>query len=136
MFIEWLKNHVKGSPVIVEGVTDLYMWGSRISVNTGLPTVIGWDWHQRQQRCGIVECDEVKNRINDVNLLYSSENITQAMEIIDQYHIDLIYIGELEKLYYSELGLSKFESLEKMGKLIKVYNKNPVTIYKVSKTEY
>ena len=71
-----------------------------------------------------------------MNLLYSSENITQAMEIIDQYHIDLIYIGELEKLYYSELGLSKFESLEKMGKLIKVYNKNPVTIYKVSKTEY
>tara|TARA_B100001123_G_scaffold451094_1_gene626859 strand:- start:34416 stop:36419 length:2004 start_codon:yes stop_codon:yes gene_type:complete len=134
--IKWIMNNIHDTPIILEGNTPNYRWGGRISIYTGLPTVIGWDWHQRQQRCGIVECDEVKNRINDVNLLYSSENITQAMEIIDQYNIDLIYIGELEKLYYSELGLSKFESLEKMGKLIKVYNKNPVRIYKVLKTEY
>ena len=66
--INWFRQNVSGAPVIVEGVTDLYMWGNRISINTGLPAVIGWDWHQKQQRAKYTR--SIESRIFDVKKFY------------------------------------------------------------------
>ncbi len=44
----FMQDQIKGSPVIVEGNTQEYRWGSRFSIYTGLPSVIGWSWHVRQ----------------------------------------------------------------------------------------
>ena len=48
--IDWMLVNFKGLPVVAEAVTPIYRWGSRISIYTGFPTVIGWNWHQQQQR--------------------------------------------------------------------------------------
>ena len=47
---KWINNNINGNPVIVEASKELYSWSSNVSINTGLPAVLGWDWHQKQQR--------------------------------------------------------------------------------------
>ncbi|RPH55228.1 MAG: hypothetical protein EHM81_15025, partial [Chloroflexi bacterium] len=60
--IRWMQDNVKGSPVIVESNCTEYRWCTRYTIYTGLPGVVGWNWHQRQQR-GFVEPLIIENRI-------------------------------------------------------------------------
>src|SRR5690606_15143990 len=49
--INWMNHNIDGAPVIVEASFGTYRCnGSRVSINTGLPAVIGWVRHERQQR--------------------------------------------------------------------------------------
>ena len=107
--IEWIREIVQGSPVILEGRAPLYRWGGRISVYTGLPSIVGWDWHQTQQRMAFGQ--EVNNRGQVVDLIYNTENQNDAIELMDYYDVRYIVLGELEYLYYQGSGLRKFDDM-------------------------
>ncbi len=124
--IEWLQQNVEGSPVIVEGLTDLYRWGGRVSINTGLPAVIGWDWHQRQQRVNYAWA--VTERRQQVDRFFRTGSITEAVELLDRFDVRYVYIGELERVTYPPDGLDKFARMEAFG-LSPVYSEGEVTIY-------
>ncbi|MDP3982954.1 MAG: DUF2298 domain-containing protein [bacterium] len=129
--IMWLRETVVGSKVIVEATTPTYRWGSRVSVYTGLPTVIGWDWHEIAHR---FQSQEVGQRVADVEELYNTQETDLFLSLIHKYNIEYIYVGELERAYYEETGLKKFKELD--GKIItKVYANQGVTIYKIIKND-
>ncbi|MBI4297091.1 MAG: glycosyltransferase family 39 protein [Chloroflexi bacterium] len=107
--IRWLRENVSGSPMIAEGVTPDYSWGSRISVYTGLPTIVGWGWHQEQQRWGYQE--QVKVRQQDVRALFADPSPKEALALLRKYNVSYIYVGTLERLYYPGDGLAKFEAM-------------------------
>ena len=109
--IRWLQDHVQGSPVIVEAHTGEYRWGSRISINTGLPAVIGWNWHQRQQR-EFVPGNDIWGRVGEVQQFYESEEIIDARDFLKKYQVEYIIVGQLEQAYYPETGLAKFENFD------------------------
>ncbi|MGE3798841.1 MAG: DUF2298 domain-containing protein, partial [Thermomicrobiales bacterium] len=127
--ITWLRENVDGSPVILEAVTPLYRWGSRISVYTGLPTVIGWDWHQTQQRPGMQSL--VDRRKSDVSQIFAETRSFESIRpLLDRYNVEYIYVGPLERAYYPASALAKFDEAVDEGMLTLVYDENGVRIYR------
>jgi len=107
--IRWLQEHGKGLPVIVEAHAPEYRWGSRFSIYTGLPTVIGWAWHQRQKRNTVPE-QWIYGRIDDVRQFYTTTDDAAAAAFLKRYGISYIIVGELERIFYPGPGLGKFEA--------------------------
>jgi len=131
--IHWLLDNVKGSPVIAEANTEsrgLYRWGSRVSIYTGLPTIIGWRWHQVQQRSAMPET-WIDERIRDVQRLYSDTDTQVALEILRKYEVSYVYLGDVERIYYPGPGLDKFEVMRAQGQLKLAYHNERVRIYEV-----
>jgi uncharacterized membrane protein len=104
-----MQDNIPGSPVVLEANTGLYKWGSRVSIYTGLPTVAGWDWHQRQQRGDYAWM--VEERVRDVQQMYESPDVNALLPLLRKHHVQYVYVGPLERVYYSEAGLRKFRDL-------------------------
>ena len=127
--IRWLQQNVEGSPVVLEGLTPNYRWGGRISIYTGLPTIVGWGWHQEQQRWGYRWA--VNERINQVNTIYNTTDTETALRLLREYDVRYIVVGQLERLYYEEQGLAKFENGLLDGNLERVFENEDVKIYRL-----
>ncbi len=128
--IEWLRANVQGSPVVLEGNAPLYRWGSRISVYTGLPTVIGWDWHEKQQR-SIIDGAIIDRRIETVRTIYDTLDEKVALEALQRYRVKYIYVGDLERAYYDAQGLAKFDAMAQLGVVKIVYENDHVKVYEL-----
>jgi len=129
--IVWLQDNVFGSPVILEGLGEReYLWSNRYSIYTGLPTVVGWNWHQRQQRAA-AGAGEVEQRRRDVNELYWTSDLARARDILEQYDVRYVIVGPYERLYYEPPGLAKFETMVTSAVLDVAYDQRGVTIYRV-----
>jgi len=110
--IRWMQDNVIGSPVIVEANCTEYRWCTRFSIYTGLPGVVGWNWHQRQQR-GIF-APSVQERVNQVGLFYATPDIQQALNFLKKFDVKYIVVGQLERNVYPPIdletdGFAKFE---------------------------
>ena len=131
--IRWMQDNVKGSPVIVEANCSEYHWCTRYTIYTGLPGVVGWNWHQRQQR-GIF-APNVQLRVDDVGVFYSTPDLQQALNFLKKYEVKYIVVGQLERNIYPPAeptmdGLAKFEQYN--GKYWNaVYRDANTTIYEV-----
>ena len=126
--INWLRSNVQGTPVIAEGISPLYRWGSRVSIYTGLPTIIGWDWHQTQQRFDYQNL--ISERTAQVRRLFTTSNQQEALNILKEHNVSYIYVGQLESNYYPAAGLDKFDQMSQNA-LELVYDSNGVKIYRV-----
>lgn len=128
--IGWLLRNVAGSPVVLEASVPPYRWGARIAKYTGLPTVLGWDWHQKQQRGDFAWM--IDQRLRDVRTIYNDPNPDVALELLQRYDVKYVYVGGLERAYYDSLGLRKFETMLASGSIEQVYNADDVIIYEVN----
>ena len=129
--IRWLQDNVRGSPVVLEGHTPTYRWGGRISKYTGLPSVIGWQWHQEQQRWNAR--GQIAHRIYQVRRMYETTDADEALSLMREHGVEYVYVGQLERLYYPGDGIGKFER-SMNDALDKVYENGEVAIYRVRDT--
>ncbi len=125
--VRWLQDHVQGSPVILEAHADQYHWGGRISIYTGLPTVLGWPWHQIQQREAYAFA--IHDRARHVREIYETSDSDRAIDLLRQYEVSYVVVGDLERIYYDGEGLNKFKEMGKSGLSRKVFENQGVVIY-------
>ena len=128
--ILWTRDHVRGSPIIMEGITPVYGWGNRFSIYTGLPAVVGWDVHQGQQRLGY--SDQVTQRRADVDSFYNTHDTRLALQILRRYDVRYVFVGQLERHYYDRAGLAKIPELPGVSR---VYDRAGVQIYRVDRAD-
>lgn len=122
--MQWLSQQPLG--VVSEAIGGSYSEFARVSTRTGMPTVLGWPGHEGQWRGGYTE---VGSREDDIRDLYSSDDWSQTMLIIERYNIRYIYLGYLEKSLYETDG-EKFRT-----NLPVVYENNNVAIFEVPANE-
>lgn len=130
--IQWIQRHIPGSPVLAEGYSDNYYRSitNRVAMYTGLPNIIGWSGHQRQQRAALPG-HMIDTRIQDVHRLYNSTNIPETTSIIHKYDVAYIYVGQLEWVLYNPEGLVKFQQMANDGMLEEIYHNDGTSIYRV-----
>ena len=123
--IAWLNENVIGAPVILEAPGDqfkAYVYESRVSAHTGLPTPLGWGGHEHQWRG---DYDEPARREPDIETIYTSVDASEVLTLLDKYDINYVYVGPVERARYPAAGLVKFAQLMET-----VYDTGTVTIYR------
>lgn len=136
--IDWLNRNVDGSPVIAEASIGPYRCnGSRISIGTGLPTIIGWERHQQQQRYR----ELLPERVADVRTLYTSSDPAEKEAILRKYNVAFVVVGDIEREYIvpngndcqateSPAGVEAFDAM--VGSTLEpVFTGNDTVIYRV-----
>ena len=132
--IEWFNDEVPGSPVIAEASIGPYRGnGSRFSIATGLPTIIGWDNHETQQRFA----EQLEGRTADVERLYDSASPDEKLEILRRYGVEYVVVGGIERHWApggtpwaSSDGIAAFEPM--VGSSLEVaFRSGETVVYKV-----
>jgi len=121
--ILWLQKNIKGQPIILEAVGESYTDFARVSANTGLLTIIGWPVHEWLWRGSY---DEPGKRREEVRKIYEDNNFQETKNLLQQYQVNYIFLGALEKQQYKNLNQEKFDQLGKV-----VYQSGNTKIYRL-----
>lgn len=110
--IDWLNENVSGMPVVLEANGDSYTDYQRVSVMTGLPTVLGWRTHEWLWKGDTILLDK---RAEDIRLIYTSEDEALVKELLDKYDIAYIYVGKLECEKFLDIN---HEMIKELGTVV------------------
>jgi YYY domain-containing protein len=130
----WMQDNLQGTPVVAESAAapEYRSLRNRVPMYTGLPSILGYNYHQKQQR-SILGSEVVDRRVADVNQLFTTIDPNQAMSLIRKYDVSYVIVGYPERLYYPAQGLAKFDQMVSAGLLRVVYKNEHVTLYQVVK---
>jgi YYY domain-containing protein len=120
---EWANREIVGIPVVLEAHGASYQAFSRVSMNTGLPTLLGWEYHLFQQGRSR---DEIDARARDVREIYQGTDTARLDALLRNYRVDYIFVGPLERQTY---GSGVAERFANSGLVEAVFKSGDVTIF-------
>jgi uncharacterized membrane protein len=133
--IDWLASNARGTPVVVEASGGSYQQQfGRVSSMTGLPTLLGWPFHEQQWRGTF---DAQAGRQADLDAIYGCRRNGQKCDptapdpkalqaLLDKYSVTYVYVGPSEREAYGQLDLGRFNSVMDVA-----FKNNSVVIYRV-----
>ncbi|MBP7402039.1 MAG: hypothetical protein KBA30_05425, partial [Clostridia bacterium] len=94
--IEWMNENISGQPVILEMFGKSYRDNCRISVFTGLPTVLGWETHEHLWRTSKDTPDAwasvVSPRQSEILRFYAGLDEEDAAAFLSKYRIRYVVV--------------------------------------------
>ena len=122
----WLNQNIEGSPVTLEANGDSYTDYARVSVITGLPTVLGWYVHEWLWRGNT---DIVDKRAADILTIYTATDQEQVVTLLQKYKVEYIYVGKLELDKYKSVNDTLLKGLGEVVFLSEVTNDKKYETY-------
>lgn len=129
--IDWLRRNARGTPIILEAHQPSYQWAGRIATFTGMPTLLGWEWHQIQQRSAVNAGPVINYRQQIIATIYNTPDPDTALAALRRYGVEYIYVGGVERQLYSAEGLAKFATLASRGDADIVFRQGESVIYRL-----
>ncbi len=105
--IAWINENITGRPVMLEANGDSYTYANRVSVTTGLPTVLGWFTHEWLWKDSY---DMANQRAEVVNQMYTADTETMR-SLFEEYDVEYVYVGEQERIKFGEINEAALKSL-------------------------
>lgn len=96
--IQWLKTNAPDTATIVEATGGSYTEAGRVSMATGLPTLLGWDFHEQQWRGNY---EEPGKRQPLIAQIYQSTDQQAVAKILADYNVSFVFLGDLERQKYN-----------------------------------
>jgi len=124
---EWINENVPGIPVIAEAHGPSYQDYTRVSMNTGLPTVLGWDYHVHQRAH---RWPDIRRRKADLETLYTSDNKEVVKGVLQRYNVALVYVGGVERRSHAGGNTANFKQWDDL--LTPVYTNRGVHVFAVN----
>ncbi len=100
----------------------MYSGVSRISIFTGMPSLVGWGYQVGQQSG---RGTQVNERYRSAGIIYNSDSSSVALAELKKYNVNFIYVGTIEKKLYPR-NLGKFIEIAEP-----VYKNEEATLYKL-----
>lgn len=110
---DWINANVTGTPTIAEAFGPSYQEYSRVSMHTGLPSILGWEYHVQQRGS-----KDTAERKADLLTLYTSLDIHKRMQVLNKYNAGLIIVGRQERAAYGTAVEEEFLKHSEYFKLV------------------
>ena len=105
---QWINKNIVGTPALLEATGAPYQADpfSRVAMNTGLPILLGWEYHVSQRGLDSKDLDQRRRAVREI---YTTTDAVAAFNLLQQYNIELVYVGDRERQAFPGRGLLKFE---------------------------
>lgn len=133
--MQFLRNYTINQPArrgtVLEANGMNYSWANRVSTFTGLPTIVGWPFHELQWRGNLPEL-EIWERWLDMSRIYETTDRAKALELLKKHNVRYVFVGQAENgsrsLYSDMREFKKYpaDGLKKFGEFMKTIYADPV----------
>lgn len=110
VLVDWLRANVRGIRVVAEAPGIDYQWTSRISWLTGLPTPLGWAYHETQQRRAFTP--KIEMRRIDMLELYTTQDPRTMARVLATYDVAYLVYGTQERRLASPASAAALASFD------------------------
>jgi YYY domain-containing protein len=103
-----IRELANNNDVLVEAVGGSYTDFARIAGSSGVPTVLGWEFHEQQWHGS---SEAFSDRRGDVETIYTTDDAQELALLLNKYSLTMVVVGPRERSTYGNIDMRMFDTL-------------------------